>query len=85
MNNDKKEIIKENKRHQEELHSLLNENKTSLASSNEKIKKLGTEKSDLSDKISVLTKEKAKAEQELQQNVYRWIILLRIEFHIAFS
>ena len=85
MNNDKKEIIEENKRQQEELHSLLNENKTSLASSNEKIKKLGTEKSDLSDKISVLTKEKAKAEQELQQKVYRWIILLRIEFHIAFS
>jgi predicted nucleic acid-binding Zn-ribbon protein len=66
VNSDKQEIIEQNKRKVEELHSLLNETKLGLASANEKLKTLDSEKNDLTSKHSVLLKEKTKLEQDLQ-------------------
>ena len=55
----------------EELHSRLNETKLGLASANEKLKALESEKSDLISKHSMLLKEKEKVEQNLQEKVLR--------------
>ena len=71
MNNDKQEITEQNKRKVEELHLLLNETKIGLASANEKLKALDSEKNDLTIKHSVLVKEKKKVEQDLQDKVLR--------------
>ena len=53
----------------EELHSLLNETKLGLASANERMKALDSEKGDLTNKHAALLKEKAKVEQNLQDKV----------------
>ena len=64
QNNDKNEIAEENKRQLEELHSILNETKSSLASSNEKLKKLEVEKGDLTSKLTGVNSEKTKLEND---------------------
>ena len=69
QNEDKKEIVEENKRQLEELHTILNETKTSLTSSNDKSKKLETEKDDLTNKLSGLALEKTKVENDLLEKV----------------
>ena len=69
QNEDKKEIFEENKRQLEELHTILNETKTSLTSSNDKSKKLETEKDNLTNKLSGLAHEKAKVENDLIEKV----------------
>ena len=69
QNEDKKEIVEENKRQLEELHSILNETKSNLASSNDKMTKFEIEKDDLTKKLSGLMSEKTKLEETLKEKV----------------
>ena len=77
QNEDKKEIFEENKRQLEELHTILNETKTSLTSSNDKSKKLETEKDNLTNKLSGLAHEKAKVENDLIEKVWIFQYLMQ--------
>merc|ERR1711997_1356876 len=58
-------MVEENKRQLEQLHTILNETKTSLTSSNVKSKKLEAEKDALTNKLTGLASEKTKAENDL--------------------
>ena len=69
QNEDKKEIVEENKRQLEELHTILNDTKTSLTSSNDKSKRLESERDDLTSKLSGLALEKTKVENDLLEKV----------------
>ena len=69
QNEDKKEIVEENKRQLEELHTILNDTKTSLTSSNDKSKRLESERDDLTSKLSGLALEKTKVENDLIEKV----------------
>ena len=69
QNDAKKEIVEENKRQLEQLHTILNETKTSLTSSNVKSKKLEAEKDALTNKLTGLASEKTKAENDLIEKV----------------
>ena len=69
LGNEKQDTIEKNRIKVEELHALLKETKLSLASENEKLKTLDTEKTDLANMLSELMKEKSRVEQELQEKV----------------
>ena len=73
QNEDKKEIVEENKRQLEELHSILNETKSNVASSSDKLTKLEIEKDDLTKKLSGLVSEKTKLEENLKEKVRCYI------------
>ena len=68
-NLEKQKIAEETASKVEQLHSSLNEARSTLASANEKIKTLEMGKKDLTSKLSTLQKDKVRLENDLQEKV----------------
>ena len=66
---EKQKLAEENATKLEQLHSLLNDARCSLASANEKNSALETGKKDIASKLSTLQKDKARLERDLQETV----------------
>ena len=75
---ERQKMIEETTFKVEQLHSSLNEAKSSLASANEKNRTLQAGNNDLVAKLSTLQKDKARLEKALEEKVH-------IKLYIAFT